>query len=434
MAETVVKKKGFYYGWVVVLAGFLCHFVSTGLLIYTFSLFVVPMTELLQTDRTAIMLASSIYTLCVAIISPIVGGQVAKGRVKLIIILGAILFGGGFLLLSIASTLPLFYIFYAMIGIGCALAGPVVSSALPTAWFDKRRGLAVGITNCGGGVAAIFMPTIVAGIITTSGPQMAFIAIGILAIVLLLVAALLAKPNPQSIGLMPDGLTKEEFDALPQKERPVLIGITRAEAFKTPALWLLCLALVFLGFGQLGMMQNAAAFLTDLKFDMTIAATALGVIGMTSTVGKIFFGWLSDRVNPQLVFCIGNVLLIIGALFLVYTQPDSSLFWLLGYALLFGFGLGCWSSTVPLIIGRLMGVAHFAAIWGIVFGFRTVGDIFGVPGVSAIASASSYQTAFWVAIALFVVSAVFIVITRKPKSFIELEKKEGIADKSEDAA
>lgn len=417
------KKKGFYYGWIVVLAAFLCHFVSTGLLIYTFSLFVVPMSELYDVPRTSITIASSIYTACVALVSPVVGSQVAKGRVRILIILAAVLFGGGFLLLSIANSVVLFYVFYALVGVGCALAGPVVTSALPTMWFEKRRGLAVGIAGCGGGVAAIFIPNVVGSVITSSGAQTAFIVIGVVAIIILAIAAILVKSKPQDIGFMPDGLTKEEFDAMPQKERPVLIGLTRAQALRTPALWLLSLALIFLGFGQLGVMQNAAAFLTDLQFDMTIAATALGVIGITSTVSKIFFGWLADKINPQIVFIMGNVLLLIGTLFLTYTQPDSSLIWLLGYALVFGFGIGSWSSTVPLIIGKLMGVMYFGAIWGVVFAFRTIGDIIGVPGISAIAGTSGYQIAFWVAIACFVVSAICVLATRKPKAFSDLEKQ-----------
>ncbi len=420
MGET---KKGFYYGWVVVLAAFLCHFVTTGLLIYTFSLFVVPMSELLNAPRTSIAIASSIYTVCVAVLSPVVGSQIAKGRVKVLILAGAVFFAGGFFLLSFANSLPLFYVFYTLVGIGTAFAGPVVSSALPTVWFDKRRGLAVGIANCGGGIAAIFVPSIVANISAAAGVQTAFMVIAAIAAILLVAAALLVKSKPQDIGLMPDGLTQEEFDALPKAQRPVAVGLTRSQALKTPAFWLVSLGLAALGFGQLGVMQNAAAFLTDLQFDAAIAATALGAIGVTSTVSKIFFGWLADRIDAKIAFCIGNVLLLVGTLFLTYTQPDSGLAWLLGYALIFGFGIGSWASTVPLIVGNLMGVAYFGAIWGITFAFRTVGDIAGVPGISAIAGAAGYQTAFWIAIALFIVSALCMLVSKKPQAYADLEKE-----------
>jgi MFS family permease len=391
------------------------------------------MSELLEAPRTSIAIASSIYTACVALLSPMVGNQLAKGRVKLLVLAGAVLFGGGFALQALTNSLPMFYIFYALVGVGCALAGPVVSSALPTAWFDKKRGLAVGIANCGGGIAAIFVPSLIAQVTHSAGVHVAFLGLGIVAAALLVVAALLIKSKPQDIGLLPDGLTQAEFDALPQAERPQTTGLTRAQTLRTPALWLVSLALIALGFGQIGVMQNAAAFLNDLKFDMQTAATALGCIGIMSTVSKIFFGWLADRVDAKLVFSIGNVLLLVGTLLLVYTQPTSGLVWLLGYALIFGFGVGNWSATVPLIVGKLFGVAYFGAIWGIIFAFRTVGDITGVPGIAGIAASSSYQAAFWIAIVLFAVSIAIMWVTRKPRPHNEVPDKDVVA-KVADAA
>jgi MFS family permease len=388
--------------------------VTTGFLIYTFSLFVVPMSELLDAPRTSIAIASSIYTACVAIFSPMVGNQIAKGRAKLLVLVGAALFGGGFALQSFASSLPMFYIFYALVGIGCALAGPVMSSALPTAWFAKKRGLAVGLANCGGGVAAIFVPSLVAGLTQTAGVNVAYLVLGAAAAILLAIAALLIKSKPQDIGLLPDGMTAEQCEAMPAGKRPAADGLTRAQALRTPALWLLSAALITLGFAQLGVMQNAAAFLNDLKFDPQTAATALGAIGIASTVSKVFFGWLADRIDAKLVFSVGNILLIVATLVLVNTQSDSGLFWLLGYAVIFGLGAGNWSATVPLIVTKLMGVAYFGAIWGIVFAFRTVGDIAGVPGIAALAGVNGYQSAFLVALVLFAATTAIIWLARKP--------------------
>lgn len=416
------KKKGFYYGWVVVIATFLTQFVTTGLLIYTFSLFVVPMSTMFDVPRTSITIASSIYTIMFAVVSPIVGTQIAKGRIKPLLFASAVLFGGGFLAMSFVNNIVAFYIVYALIGLGGALGGPVVGGALPAAWFDKRKGLAVGIVNCGGGIAAILVAPIIANVMTGMGTQTAFIVIGIIAIVLLVVAAILIKSKPQDIGLMPDGLTKEEYEALPVKERPVVVGLTRSQALKTPTLWMIAVALMFLGFGQLGVMQNAAAYLTDLQFDPQITATALGCIGMAGVAGKLFFGWLVDRMDAKVVFCIGNILLIVGTLFLTYTTQGSTLVWLLGYALLFGFGVGCWTPCITVLLGRMMGMAYFGAIWGVVFALRTVGDILGVPGVSTIAGATGYTTAFWIAIGMLVVSLVLVLVSKKPKAYEDLEK------------
>ncbi len=420
MAE---NKKGFYYGWVVIIATFITQFVTTGLLIYTFSLFVVPMSTMFDAPRTSITVASSIYTIMFAVISPIAGAQIAKGRLKPMLFASAILFGGGFIAMSFVNNIIAFYIVYALIGLGGALGGPVIGGALPAAWFDKRKGLAVGIVNCGGGIAAITTTPLIGNVLASSGTSTAFLTIGVIALVLMILAALLIKTKPQDIGLMPDGLTKEEYDALPAKERPVSVGLTREQAMKTPALWLISIALLFLGFGQLGVMQNAAAYLNDIQFDSQIAATALGVVGMCGVIGKLFFGWLVDRMDAKIVFCIGNIMLIVGTLILNFTTQTSTLPWLMGYAVIFGVGVGCWTPCVTVLLGRYMGMAYFGAIWGVVFGLRTVGDIIGVPGVSAIAGFSSYNIAFWVAIVMLLVSLVFVLISKKPQAYADMEEQ-----------
>ncbi|WP_313640557.1 MFS transporter [Paenibacillus sp.] len=424
-------KKKIYYGWFVVLAAFLCTFASTGLMIYSFSLFLVPMSESLDVPRTSIALASSIFTICMGVVSAYVGNQVTKGRVKKLILIGVILLGGGNALLSITNSLPVYYMCYALVGIGSAFTGPAVTSTLATAWFDKRRGLATGIISCGASVCAIFAPSFLATIMDSSGVRTAYLANSAIVIVLLLIALLLVKTKPQDIGLLPDGLTQEEFDATPSKKRPVLIGLTRNQAMKTPTMILVCIAFAALGFGQIGVMQNAAAYLSDLTFDTKTVASALGFIGLSGGVSTILFGWLSDRINPKLVFCFGNMLLLVATLILTYTQPDSGYGWLVSYGILFGLGMGIWASAVPLVIIKLVGPMNFGAIWGLAFAIRSIcGDTLGVPTISKIAETAGYRVAFWVAVIVFAVSAVLIIVAKKPKAFLEMQEATGQVNKA----
>ncbi len=418
-------KKKVYYGWFVVLAAFLCNFASTGLMIYSFSLFVVPMSMILGVTRTSIALASSIFTICLGVVSAYVGNQVTKGRVKMLILVGIILLGGGNALLAVTDSLSLFYLCYALIGIGGALTGPAVTSTLATAWFEKRRGLANGIISCGASVCAIFMPFILAFIMDSAGVRAAYLANSVIVLILLSVALLLVKTKPQDIGLLPDGLVLEEYDAKSVEKRPVPIGLTLGEAVKTPAMWFICIAFAALGFGQIGVLQNAAPFLSDLTFDTQTVASALGLIGFAGGISTILCGWLADRINPKLVFCIGNTLLLIATLILTYTQPYSGYVWLCSYALLFGFGMGIWASSVPLIIAKLMGPMYFGSIWGIIFAIRSIfGDTAGVPTISKVAETAGYRIAFWVAIFLFAVSAILVIAAKKPKKFLEMEKQQ----------
>lgn len=178
---------------------------------------------------------------------------------------------------------------YAFVGIGSAFTGPAVTSTLATAWFEKRRGLAAGIISCGASVCAIFVPSVLAAIMDSAGIRAAYLANSAIVIVLLLIVMLLVKTKPQDIGLLPDGLTQTECDAIPARERPVLVGLTRSQALKTPALWLVCIAFAALGFRQIGVMQNAAAFLSDLEFSTQTVASALGFIGLSGAISTIIW-------------------------------------------------------------------------------------------------------------------------------------------------
>lgn len=422
-----MEKKKIYYGWFVVLAAFLCNFASTGLMIYSFSLFVVPMSESLAVPRTSIALASSIFTICMGIVSVYAGNQVTKGKVKQIIVVGILLLGGGNAILSLTNSLLIFYLCYAVLGIGSALTGPAVTSTLATSWFDKRRGLATGIISCGASVCAIFMPSILAFIMESNGVRSAYLANSGIVVLFLGIAVLIVKTKPQDIGLLPDGATEEQ-SVNKTNQAPKLTGLNRKQAMRTPAMWFICIAFAALGFGQIGVMQNAAAFLNDQSFSTQTIASALGFIGLAGAFSTIFSGWLADRINPKAVFCLGNLLLLLATFILTLMGPGTSYAWLVSYALLFGFGMGIWASSMPLIITKLLGPKYFGAIWGVAFAIRSVcGDTLGVPTISKIAELADYQTAFWLAIALFILSSLLIIVAKKPKLLIEIEKKATIS-------
>lgn len=151
-----------------------------------------------------------------------IGKQLEKGRVKQLLIAGAILNGGGFMLLSKAGSLSMFYICYVIVGIGAAIVGPALHSSLPAYWFEKKRGLAVGLANIGAGAGSIIAPMIITATIASYDWRMAFFVLGAISAVILIALVFIIKTKPSDVGLYPDGLTKEQYDAQPKASRPVL--------------------------------------------------------------------------------------------------------------------------------------------------------------------------------------------------------------------
>lgn len=408
------------------MAGFLLNFVNTGFLMYTFSLFAVPVTEELNVTRTQIMVASSLWTLGCAVLSPFVGAQMEKGRVKIMVLLGALFMGIGLFGMNLVNGLFAFYLCYGLAGVGCACCGPAIHTALPAIWFDKRRGLAVGIVNCGAGIGAIISPKIAVYMIQNFSWRAGYTVFGVLSVIILVPLALwVIKGKPQDMGLLPDGISQQEFDALPKRSQPAVAGLTRGEALKTPTFWMMALAMFSVGFAQLGVMQNQATHLTAINFDMAMAAGALSMIGFMTTISKFVYGWIIDRFGFKIGCLLSYIPLGLGILLLALAQPSYSSTYMYAYAVLFGFGLGAWTPIITVAIGKDLGAKYFSSIWSLIFTFRTAGDILGVPGLSAMADVfGGYQVPLFIALGLVVLSGVLI-LSLQPASAYKAKLGEG---------
>jgi sugar phosphate permease len=400
-----------YYGWYVAVAAFLSTFISVGLSIYSFSIFLIPMSELLEVSRTTISIALSLFTISMGLVGILAGVQMAKGKVRRLIALGTVLLCGGYLLLSVSQNIFVFYFSYVMIGSGCALAGPVMSGSLMTVWFNKYRGSAVGITTCGASVCAIVIPPMLVIIIEKFGLQIAYLVCAVLVAILLGFAFWIIRPNPQSMGLLPDGLVQTKDN---QTGVPILLGLSRSQAVRKPSFWLICSSFILLGFAQMGVLQNAISYLKDLNFDGKTSAKALSFIGISGLFGAVISGWLADR-NAKLTFLLGNTVLAIGTLFLNFVQSNLDLISLTAYSIFFGFGMASWLSALPLITANLFGAKYFGAIWGLAFAFKAlIGDALGAPIISVVAEYIGYRNAFFIPMIFFVLSIVLVFMAKKP--------------------
>lgn len=424
--ETTPKR--FYYGWVNVLAAFLTVFVTVGILLYTFSLFLVPVSEEFGVPRTEVAFASSIYMVLTALSGVVAGILYEKGYVRYLLMASAVCFGGGFMLQSVAQSLGMFYVFYALVGIGAGVGGPAVNFSMVSYWFEKKKGLAIGIAACGSSICGLIIPGVVTNLTANYSWRTAYLVVGAIAFVLLMISALLAKTKPQDIGLLPDGLTEDEAVALPAQERPVLAGLNRSAAIKTPSFWLLGIALIFSGIGQIGIMQNAAASLIDMQFDMKIVASTLGYIGISALISKLLFGYLVDKLNPKLAFTLGVVVQIAGTIILAEATPASGYAYLMSYAVLFGLGTGAWGPTITVIVGRSFGMKYYASLWALIFIFKTVGDIVGVPGISGLASSIGYSSAFYVAAVCTAAFIGFVLMTKNEQTQKRVEVSNNLSN------
>lgn len=364
------------------------------------------------------MAAFTISFLVTGLASPVVGRFVDRHGARLVICAGAAMAGLGFALLSLMDNLWYFYILYAVIGVGMAALGPVPTSAVVSNWFRKRRGLAIGIMSTGVGAGGLALAPLIGGyLIPNFGWRVSYLAMAVLTWVLIIPLALFViKTKPEDMGLYPDGARAAEAAGQKEAWLPTAEGVTLRMALSTSAFWLITISFLLSQFSQCGVVQSQVPHLQDIGFPVTMAAGALGVLGLMSAISKFGFGMLCDWVTAKYACAIGFGLQVAGIIILLGIGPTSSpaIIWL--YAIVMGLGAGSWLPTMSMVVSTNFGLAYYGSIFGLV----SLAERTGVATGPLVAGYTYdvmhiYRWVFIFFLALYAIAIPAILVLRCPK-------------------
>jgi len=411
------KRPKIFYGYWIVAATFLCLFIFSGCGFYAFSLFITSLQADLGWRRSEIMVAWTFFFLIMGVASPFVGRVVDRYGVRKVISIGAFIGGLGFVLLSLMSELWCFYVGYAVIGVGMAAMGTVSASAVVSKWFQRRRGLAIGIMSTGIGVGGLALaPLIGAYLIPSFGWRMAYLVLALLMWVLIPLVLLVIKEKPADLGLCPDGAASPETVDEAEATLSLSQGLTLKMALATSAFWLMVTSFLLNGFCQGGISQNQVPYLQDVGFPVVVAVTALGVVGLGSAIGKFFFGWLCDLIPAKYACAIGLVLQMSGLLILMSVGPASPVAVLFLYAISFGLGIGNWLPTMSVLISTNFGLDSYGALFGGMSFAQYLGASAGpLMAAHIYDTMNTYYWAFIVFLPLYAIATLAVLAIRRPK-------------------
>lgn len=411
------NKKGPFYGYYLVAISFLFMLLSYGSGSFVFSLFVNPLQSAFGWGRAQVMVGFTIFFITQGLVSPLVGRLVDRFGPRPVIPLGAVAMGLGFLLVSRMSDLPLFYAGYVIIGAGSAAMGIVPCSAFVSNWFRRRRGIAVGVMAAGMGAGGLVMAPAVAQLIQTYGWRAAYLSMAIIICVVTIPLSLaLVRTRPSDMGLHPDG--DEAKDATPGASTSTDLdrqGLSLRQAWKTAAIYLLGVSFFVSGFSNTGALHAPVPFLEDIGFPTATAAAALGTLGLGSATGKVFFGWLCDRMPPRRAAAIGLGLQLAGIGVLLTIHANSPLWLIWVYALLLGFGIGSWLPTMSVLVSSTFGLACYASIFGVIAFLESAGTSLGplFAGVMFDATGTFYY-AFVTFALLYAIAIPAVLLVKRP--------------------
>lgn len=381
------RQPSFFYGYVIVLAVFSIMVVVWGTY-YSFGVILKPMSAEFGWTRAATSSALSLGTFVFGIFTIVSGRLTDRFGPRIVLSVCGLLLGAGYLLLSQISTLWHLYLFYGLV-IGVGMGGgffPLLTTV--ARWFIKRRGLMTGIAAAGIGAGILIVPVAASWLISGYGWRFAFMAMGLAALVLIILAAQLLKRDPDQMGQLAYGTGELGPGSLNMQAS----GFSLREAVHTRQFWITWGIFFCGGFVIFTVMVHMAPHATDLGLPATTAAGILSVIGLLSIAGRVVIGSIGDRVGHRSALIISFVPM---AMVLFWVMGASEVWMLYLFAIIFGFTYGGFSALEQPVIADLFGLRSLGLLSGFIgWGFTVGGAVGPWLGGRIFDIFGSYQLAF----------------------------------------
>ena len=380
-------------------------------LYFSFPIFFVPLLEEFHWSRGLTAGALSVSTVVQGILSPLVGALIDRFGTRPVIVVGVLLLAGSAALTATVQTPWELYLYTGVIGaMGMVCLGWVPMGVLVARWFSERRGRMVGIAFSGMGIGIFVIGPLAQWLIAHWGWRAASVALGVggLLALLPLVWRFARDPGPDaraSTGSRAPDLADQA---------PALASPTLRQAIGSRAFWALAAAYLFTPLAVFPVFTHQVAFAVDLGFPPMFAASVFGVMGLMSSVGRVVFGLLADRVGGPVAATISFGCTAGGALALLLLETSPRPAWLVVYALLFGLGFGARGPIITSMATDLFGGRRFGAIYGLMNTGNGLGSAIG-PWFGGVVHdvSGSYRVAFLASVVFSVMGAACFWLARR---------------------
>jgi MFS family permease len=374
MTFEYMKKPGLYYGWIIVGVAFVTLGIAFGVW-YSFSVFFLAVIKEFGWSVAAASSVFSIFIISQSFLGPLTGHLQDRFGPRLIIPIGALLLTVCLVVVSRASSLWEFYIFYGVLaGAAVSLLGFSSHSAFIPKWFERKRGLAIGIAMSGIGMGMLFVIPLVERGITIFGWRTTylFLAAAVLGLIVPL-NLIFGRKSPAEMNLSPDGFITREVEEhmMPRFSVKVVDPVwaekdwTLKRAFGTKRFWFLVGSFFFGSWVYQSTLLHSISAMVDSGLSRESGAYYFGILGLAGSAGKILFGYLSDVMGREKVNSLAGIVTGLGICCLLLMHEFKGPMPLL-FAIFFGLGYGAAAPLFPsasadIFLGRSFGLI-FAVI------------------------------------------------------------------------
>jgi MFS transporter, OFA family, oxalate/formate antiporter len=410
--------KKIFYGWYMLIGMVLMYAATNGLGMYAFSVMRPLQIKAFGLDAQSAAFLPTVLFLTIAIISPFIGRLLDKWDPRKMIIIGA---SSAVVLTFLQAFVPNYGVlsaFYAFFGIAMTFSGIISFMFLINRWFAEYKGLAAGILLLGSSLGGIIFPKI--AVMAGSDWQQACMYLGIAGAVFLLPPLLLIRNSPEEMGEVPDGKTSATANTPPSRGVGMQAqyldqNITLQEALKSVKFYLVLFVTAVLWFCINGYIQNHGFFMKDMNQDAASAAKVLGTFSMMAILGKLVFGYLSDKFDRNYIMILSISIMAISIYLLKTSLSSPEL--LTAFALVFGVGFGGAFTIIQVWVADMYSGKSFGAILGFVTMIDTLAGSAGMISLGSMRKASgSFSGGFDLLLGLCVVAMVSAFFVKKVTS------------------
>ncbi|MBW8483121.1 MFS transporter [Actinomadura parmotrematis] len=284
-----------------------------------------------------------------------------------------------------------------LVGLGSGSMAMVFAATVAGRWFDRHRGLVMGVLTAGGATGQLAFLPLLAWLVQEHGWRSASVATSLGALAVVLPVVLVLRDRPADVGLLPYGATApaDGPPPAPGAARAALAGLR--DAARHREFWLLAGGFFICGASTNGLVgTHFIPAAHDHGMPETTAASLLALVGVFDIVGTVASGWLTDRVDSRLLLgwyyaLRGLSLLVLPLLFASSPHPSMLVFVLF-------YGLD-WVATVPPTVAlarEVFGPARGTVVFGWVFAAHQLGAAAAATAAGLVRDElGAYTLAWW---------------------------------------
>jgi MFS family permease len=349
-----------YYGWVIVAVGIVVSCIGIGTMM-SLSVFLQPVSTAMGWSRAGVSAASMLAFLFLGVSSFLWGAASDRFGARAVVLAGGVLLGVGLAAVSRAQTLWQFQLLFgALVGTAAGSAyAPLIAAT--SNWFTRRRSLAVALVSLGLAIGTITVAPLATWLIVQYGWRTAMLALGGVAWLVVVPAALLVRAPP---ALPDDARGTAEAGA----------GLSVAQALRTPQFAAIGFTYFACCAAHSGPIFHMVSYAMVCGAAPLAATTVFSMAGLGSLVGRIVSGLLADRVGAKQVLMAGLAAQALAIVLYNFVRDVSSLYLV---SMFFGFAYGGVMPLYAILIRQYFGARIMGATFGAANMLSTLGMAIG---------------------------------------------------------